>query len=156
MTRPWVHMNICPATTQEAVREWDSFFKIKEGENYNHRNTYKYFEDYNLSLTLRLGQIAILGKPPSNRQSTNPSSPVQDHMHACQDGRGQRVFDRDNRDYLPNFRSISFWISVMVAPWACIRDANCASSIQIPHVTAWLSTKQLSKFLWRKFSRHRQ
>ena len=27
------------------------FFKIKEGENYNHRNTLKYFEDYNLSLT---------------------------------------------------------------------------------------------------------
>jgi hypothetical protein len=38
--------------------------KIKEGENYNHRNTLKYFEDYNLSLTQRLGKIAILGQPP--------------------------------------------------------------------------------------------
>ena len=27
------------------------FSKIKEGEKYNHRNTLKYFEDYNLSLT---------------------------------------------------------------------------------------------------------
>ena len=26
------------------------FSKIKEGENHNHRNTSKYFEDYNLSL----------------------------------------------------------------------------------------------------------
>jgi hypothetical protein len=26
----------------------------------------KYFEDYNLSLTQRLGKIAILGQPPSN------------------------------------------------------------------------------------------
>ena len=24
---------------QEGVREWDIFFKIKEGEKYNHRNT---------------------------------------------------------------------------------------------------------------------
>ncbi len=39
-------------------------FKIKEDENYNHRNTLKYFEDYNLSLTQRLGKIAILGQPP--------------------------------------------------------------------------------------------
>jgi len=30
----------------------------------NHRNTLKYFEDYNLSLTQRLGKIAILGQPP--------------------------------------------------------------------------------------------
>ena len=35
-----------------------------EGRNYNHRNTLKYFEDYNLSLTQRLGKIAILGQPP--------------------------------------------------------------------------------------------
>jgi hypothetical protein len=45
-----------------------------EGENYNHRNTLKYFEDYNLSLppipssgamghAQRLGKIAILGQP---------------------------------------------------------------------------------------------
>ena len=27
------------------------FFKIKEGENFNHSNTLKYFEDYDLSLT---------------------------------------------------------------------------------------------------------
>jgi hypothetical protein len=40
------------------------FSKIKEGENYNHRNTVEYFEDYNLSLTQRLGKIAILGQPP--------------------------------------------------------------------------------------------
>ena len=40
------------------------FSKIKEGENYNHRNTCKYFEDYNLSLTQRLGKIAILGQSP--------------------------------------------------------------------------------------------
>ena len=39
------------------------FSKIKEGENYNHRNTLKYFEGYNLSLTQRLGKIAILGQP---------------------------------------------------------------------------------------------
>jgi hypothetical protein len=29
----------------------DIFSKIKEDENYNHRNTLKYFEDYNSSLT---------------------------------------------------------------------------------------------------------
>ncbi len=38
-------------------------FKIKEGENYNHRNTLKYFEDYNLSLTQKLSKIASLGQP---------------------------------------------------------------------------------------------
>jgi len=48
----------------EAVRERDILSKIKKGENYNHRNTSKYFEDYNLSLTQRLGKIAILGQPP--------------------------------------------------------------------------------------------
>ena len=47
-----------------------NFFKIKEGENYNHRNTFKYFEDYNLSLTQRLGKIAILGQPPSGSHPT--------------------------------------------------------------------------------------
>jgi len=41
-----------------------NFFKVKEGENYNHRNTFKYFEDYNLSLAQRLGKLAILGQPP--------------------------------------------------------------------------------------------
>jgi hypothetical protein len=31
-------------------RKLGIFSEIKEGENYNHRNTLKYFEDYNLSL----------------------------------------------------------------------------------------------------------
>jgi len=48
------------------------FFKIKEGENYNHRNTLKYFEDYNLSLTQRLGKIAILGQPPGASLTSTP------------------------------------------------------------------------------------
>ena len=34
-------------------RKLGIFYKIKEGENYNRRNTLKYFEDYNLSLTSR-------------------------------------------------------------------------------------------------------
>jgi hypothetical protein len=38
------------------------FSKIKEGENHNHRNTLKYFEDYNLSLTWRLGKITVFGR----------------------------------------------------------------------------------------------
>ncbi len=33
-------------------RKLGIFFKIKEGENYNHRNTLKYFEDYNFSLLI--------------------------------------------------------------------------------------------------------
>ena len=41
------------------------FFKIKEGGNYNHRNTVQYFEDYNFRLTQRLGKMAILGQPPN-------------------------------------------------------------------------------------------
>ncbi len=53
------------------------FFKIKEGENYNHpsticqtcgagRNTLEYFESRQggMSLTQRLWNIAILGQPP--------------------------------------------------------------------------------------------
>jgi hypothetical protein len=32
------------------------FSKIKEGKNYNHSNTLKYFEDYHVSLTQRLGK----------------------------------------------------------------------------------------------------
>jgi len=32
------------------------FSKVKEGENFDHRNTLEYFEDYNLSLTQRLGK----------------------------------------------------------------------------------------------------
>ena len=34
-------------------RKLGIFPKIKEGENYNHRNTLRYCEDYNLSLTSR-------------------------------------------------------------------------------------------------------
>jgi hypothetical protein len=40
-------------------RKLGIFSKIKEDENYNHRNTLRYFEDYNLSLTQRLGKIAV-------------------------------------------------------------------------------------------------
>jgi len=43
-------------------RKLGIFSKIKEGENYNHRNTLKYFEDYNLSLTKRLGEITVFGR----------------------------------------------------------------------------------------------
>jgi len=43
-------------------RKLGIFSKIKEGENYNHRNTLKYFEDYNLSLTQRLGKITVFGR----------------------------------------------------------------------------------------------
>ena len=50
------------------------FFKIKEGENYNHpgvmcfafhragRNALAYVEGYNLRLTQRLGKIAVFGR----------------------------------------------------------------------------------------------
>jgi hypothetical protein len=37
-----------------------------EGENYNRRNTLKYFEDYDLRLSQRLAKIAILGQPPGD------------------------------------------------------------------------------------------
>ena len=47
------------------------FFKIKEGENYNRRNTLKYFEDNNFRLTQRLGKIAILGQPPIGFKKKN-------------------------------------------------------------------------------------
>jgi len=33
----------------------DIFSKIKEGENYNHRNTLKYFEDYNFEPDEEIG-----------------------------------------------------------------------------------------------------
>ena len=35
--------------------------KVKEREDCNHRNTLKYFEDYNLSVTLRLAKRAVYG-----------------------------------------------------------------------------------------------
>ena len=46
-------------------------FKIKEGKNFNHRNTLRYFEDYNLSLTQILGkrgrfEIGSLGRNNAN------------------------------------------------------------------------------------------
>ena len=47
-------------------RKLGIFFKTKEGENYNHRNTLKYFEDYNLSLTQRLRKITVFGRALSN------------------------------------------------------------------------------------------
>jgi signal transduction histidine kinase len=37
-------------------------FKVKEGENSHHRNILKYFEDYNLSLTPRLGKRGRFSK----------------------------------------------------------------------------------------------
>jgi len=55
--------------------------KIKEGENYNHRNTLKYFEDYNLSLTQRLGKIAILGQPPSTGCQVQPRLRYKSEIH---------------------------------------------------------------------------
>jgi hypothetical protein len=42
---------------------------IKEGENYNHRNTLKHFEDYNLSLTQRLGKITVFGRALFRQQN---------------------------------------------------------------------------------------
>ncbi len=35
--------------------------KVKEREDCNHRNTLKYFEDYNLSMTQRLFKRAVSG-----------------------------------------------------------------------------------------------
>ena len=43
-------------------RKLGIFSKIKEDENYNHRNTLRHFEDYNLSLTQRLGKITVFGR----------------------------------------------------------------------------------------------
>jgi hypothetical protein len=40
----------------ETFEKCSILFKVNEGENSNHRNTLKYFEDYNLSLTPRLGK----------------------------------------------------------------------------------------------------
>ena len=57
--------------TFEAVSKCSILFKIKEGENFNHRNTLRYFEDYNLSLTQILGkrgrfEIGSLGRNNAN------------------------------------------------------------------------------------------
>ncbi len=46
------------------------FSKVKEGEDFNRKNTFKYFEDSNLSLTRRLRKIAILGQPPNRKRAT--------------------------------------------------------------------------------------
>ena len=35
--------------------------EFKEGEDCNRRNTFEYFEDYNLSLTQKSGKLAICG-----------------------------------------------------------------------------------------------
>ncbi len=40
-------------------RKLGNFFKSKEGGNYNRRNTFKYFEDYNLRLTQILGKLTV-------------------------------------------------------------------------------------------------
>jgi len=40
-------------------RKLENFFKFKEGENFDHRNTLKYFEDQNLSLTQKLEKLAV-------------------------------------------------------------------------------------------------
>ena len=36
---------------QKTFEEHPILLKFKEGDNFNHRNTLKYFEDWNLSLT---------------------------------------------------------------------------------------------------------
>ena len=50
----------------------------REGEDFNRKNTLKYFENSNLSLTRRLRKIAILGQPPGedpgNRSGICPLS----------------------------------------------------------------------------------
>jgi len=51
------------------------FFKIKEGGNYNHRNTVQYFEDYKFRLTKRLGKTAILRQPPMFSQNLKQAAP---------------------------------------------------------------------------------
>ena len=43
-------------------RKLGIFSKIKEDENYNHRNTLRYFEDYNLSLSKRSVDPAQRGR----------------------------------------------------------------------------------------------
>ena len=40
-------------------RKIDRFSKFKKGEDFNRRNTLAYFEDWNLSLTPKLGEIAV-------------------------------------------------------------------------------------------------
>jgi len=57
-----MHKKIWERISVVSERKLGIFSKIKEGENYNHRNTLKYFEDYNLSLTQRLGKITVFGR----------------------------------------------------------------------------------------------
>jgi len=40
----------------ESFKERSLLLKFKEGENFNRRNTFKYFEDRNLSLTKKSGK----------------------------------------------------------------------------------------------------
>jgi len=44
-----------------SIHRGDNFVEFKAGENFNHRNTWKYFEDYNLSPTQKSVKIAIYG-----------------------------------------------------------------------------------------------
>jgi hypothetical protein len=47
-------------------RKLGNFFKSKEGGNYNRRNTFKYFEDYNLRLTQILGKLTVFVQALNN------------------------------------------------------------------------------------------
>jgi hypothetical protein len=64
-----------------------NFSKIKKGEKYNHRNTMRYFEDYNLSLTQRLGKIAILRQPLIHRPVPAAILPVAARKRPAKDPR---------------------------------------------------------------------
>ena len=50
-----------PTSNIERPGKRDSFRKVKKDEDFNHRNTLKYFEDYNPNLTPKLRKIAIYG-----------------------------------------------------------------------------------------------
>jgi len=58
----------CPAETIKPFRRLSQneifFPRLRKAKNYNYRNTLKYFEGDNLSLTQRLGKIAILVQSP--------------------------------------------------------------------------------------------
>ena len=44
-----------------SIQKREILDKVKEREDCNHRNTLKYFEDYNLSVTQRLFKRAVSG-----------------------------------------------------------------------------------------------
>jgi hypothetical protein len=52
-------------------RKLGNFFKSKEGGNYNRRNTFKYFEDYNLRLTQILGKLTVFVQALVKTQANN-------------------------------------------------------------------------------------